>query len=213
MGNRAVITTPERKVGLYLHWHGGHDTVAPLLKYCELKGYRPPSADEYGWARLCQVIGNFFGGTLSVGIGAYATDEKGRPSDERMDPGDNGIYVIDGWKIVERVGYDYAEQAEHDFGQMLRAFDAHMPEHDRLGEYLDSVEIPTSELQIGDEVWFEEGDGSFASMPVAGFAKYSTGRCSGKQAPYVKRYDHDGDWTWNPNNFVHGETCRIRQRA
>lgn len=59
MGNRAVITTPERKVGIYLHWNGGRDTIEPLLKYCELQGYRPPSSDEYGLARICQVMGNF----------------------------------------------------------------------------------------------------------------------------------------------------------
>ena len=96
MGNCAVITTPERKVGLYLHWNGGRDTVEPLLRYCELQGYRAPSHDTYGWARLCQVAGNFFGGSTCVGIGPYTTDG-------RMDPGDNGIYVIDGWKIVERL--------------------------------------------------------------------------------------------------------------
>ena len=52
MGNRAVITTKERKIGLYLHWNGGRDTVEPLLKYCELQGYRSPSQDCYGW-RAC----------------------------------------------------------------------------------------------------------------------------------------------------------------
>ena len=31
MGNRAIITTRERKIGLYLHWNGGRDTVEPLL--------------------------------------------------------------------------------------------------------------------------------------------------------------------------------------
>ena len=72
MGNRAVITTPERKVGLYIHWNGGRDTVEPLLRYCELKGYRDPSKDDYGWARMCQVLGNFFGGTNCVGIGSYS---------------------------------------------------------------------------------------------------------------------------------------------
>lgn len=96
MGNRAVITTRERKVGLYLHWNGGRDSVEPLLRYCELQGYRPPSDDDYGWARLAQVVGNFFGGSTSVGIGAYTTDA-------HMDPGDNGIYVIEGWRIVERL--------------------------------------------------------------------------------------------------------------
>lgn len=45
MGNRAIITTPERELGLYLHWNGGRDTVDPLLKYCELKGYRSPKSD------------------------------------------------------------------------------------------------------------------------------------------------------------------------
>jgi len=145
MGNRAVITTPQRKVGLYVHWNGGRDTIEPLLRYCELKGYRDPAKDEYGWARMCQVLGNFFGGTNCVGIGPYTTDE-------RMDPGDNGIYVIDGWKIVDRAGlYEgFSEQREYDFDQMLRDFDRSMPEGERLGEFLDSVEVPVGELQIGD---------------------------------------------------------------
>lgn len=80
MGNRAIITTHERKIGLYPHWNGGRDTVEPLLRYCELQGYRPPSSDSYGCACICQVVGNFFGGTLSVGIGPYADDAG-------MDPG------------------------------------------------------------------------------------------------------------------------------
>lgn len=42
MGNRAVIITPDKNLALYLHWNGGRDTVEPLLKYCELQGYRPP---------------------------------------------------------------------------------------------------------------------------------------------------------------------------
>lgn len=49
-----AITTRERKVGVYLRWNGGRDTVEPLFRYCELQSYRPPSGDEYGWARLCQ---------------------------------------------------------------------------------------------------------------------------------------------------------------
>ena len=72
MGNRAVITTSEfmnlhediqfsNELGVYLHWNGGRDSVTAFLTYCKLKGYRPPETDCYGWARLCQVIGNFFG--------------------------------------------------------------------------------------------------------------------------------------------------------
>ena len=199
MGNRAVITTPERKVGLYVHWNGGRDTIEPLLEYCRLKGYRAPESDEYGWARLCQVLGNFFGGTTSVGIGAYSTDTF-------MDPGDNGIYIIEGWKIAERiVPYeDFTEQQEYDFDDMLRSFDECMPESERLGDFLDSVEVPVSELKLGDEVWMRNYDGAMIPFPVIGFN--DEGRA------YVERYDHDGDYSWNSNNYPQGDTCRIKPR-
>lgn len=149
MGNRAVITTKKREQAIYTQWNGGRDSIEPLLRYCELKGYRSPTADPaYGFARMAQVLGNFFGGTLCVGVMPYTTDE-------HMDPGDNGIYVIDGWKIVDRIdtsGYGIHEQQEYDFDEMLRAFDAAMPERERLGEFLDSVEVPTSSLELGDIV-------------------------------------------------------------
>ncbi len=162
MGNRAVITTPERKVGIYLHWNGGRDTIEPLLKYCELQGYRPPSSDEYGFARICQVMGNFFGGSTSLGVGAYTTDRQ-------MDPGDNGIYVIEGWHIADHLRTEYdsnwnpvgmrsfgpsEEEDWHKFDDMLRAFDASMPEKLRLGELLDSVEVPAGELPFSTEGYF-----------------------------------------------------------
>ncbi|MCH4184477.1 MAG: hypothetical protein LKF61_03230 [Eggerthellaceae bacterium] len=132
MGNRAVITTPERRIRLYLHWNGGRDTVEPLLRYYELKGYRPPSTDCYGWARLCQVIGNFFGGTLSVGIDAYERICKAGD--------DNGVYVI---------GF---------------------------------------------------GDGVVNGRNRTGI-------------PFVKLHDHDGDYSWNPNNYPAGDTVLIRPRG
>lgn len=31
--------------------------------------------------------------------------------------------------------------------------------------------------------------------------------------PYVAHYDHDGDFSWNCNNYVHGDMARIRPRA
>ncbi len=233
MGNRAVITTPERKVGLYLHWNGGRDTVEPLLKYCELQGYRAPSRDCYGWARLCQVMGNFFGGSTSLGIDAYTTDE-------RMDPGDNGIYVIDGWRIVEHLRTEYdeewnacgmrsfepsEEQDWHEFNQMLRSFDAAMPEELRLGDFLDSVEVPVGEVEVGDEVWMRTAGEKWQAFPVVGFGQPHFNRIAvtidtpdGKRdvtypdLPYVAMYDHEGDFSWNCNNYVHGDMARIKPR-
>lgn len=208
MGNRAVITTPKKKIGLYLHWNGGRDTVEPLLRYCELKGYRAPSSDTYGWARMCQVLGNFFGGSLCVGIGPYTTDKK-------MDPGDNGIYVIEGWRIVDRIdtyGYGIHEQKAYPFDEMLRAFDEAMPEGERLGDYLNAVEMPVSEIVPGDRIWMQEVDGSFNAYEVAG---YGTGAVNGVKRngiPFVRRYDHAGDYSWNPNNYPDGDFCRIVPR-
>lgn len=220
MGNRAVITTRERKIGVYLHWNGGRDTVGPLLKYCELQGYRPPSEDGYGWARMCQVMGNFFGGSLSLGIGEYTTDK-------RMDPGDNGIYVIDGWRIVDRIHTcgGSEEQLEYDFDEMLRAFDEAMPEGLRLGEFLDSVEVPASEVKLGDEVWLRTVGEKWEAFPVVGFGQPGSGRIAvdvdtpdGRRKitypdlPFVALYDHDGDFSWNSNNYVHGDAARIKPR-
>lgn len=235
MGNRAVITTPERKIGLYLHWNGGRDTIEPLLKYCELQRYRPPSSDEYGWARMCQVMGNFFGGSTSLGIGPYTTDR-------RMDPGDNGIYVIEGWKIADHLVSEYDEEwnfigmrsfgpseerKSHEFDSMLRSLDASMPEELRLGELLGSVEVPAGELEVGDEVWmFDSVRGKWESFPVVGFGQPRFNRIAvqvdmpdGKRdiaypdLPYVANYDHDGDFSWNCNNYVHGDTARIKPRS
>lgn len=203
MGNRAVITTKDHDLALYLHWNGGRDTAEPLLKYCELKGYRAPNTDCYGWARLAQVVGNFFGGSLSVGIDRF---------DHLGDQGDNGIYVIDGWKIVAREGlYDgIEEQVEYPFDEMLHALDEAMPEKERLGEFLDAEEVPVDELQVGDEVWMRNLDDGMKPFRVAGFGS-DDGRYLGR--PYVEWLDHDGDYSWNPNNYINGETAFVRKCA
>lgn len=126
MGNRAVITTRSKDIGVYLHWNGGRDSVEAFLKYCKLKGYRPPELDCYGWARLCQVIGNFFGGELSIGIDKYDKLDK--------DNGDNGVYVIENWNIVDRLFISWPEQHEYDLIGMLKSINNAQPENERLSE-------------------------------------------------------------------------------
>lgn len=129
MGNRAVITTKENfnndGVGVYLHWNGGLDSVQAFLTYCKLKGYREPTTDCYGWARLCQVIGNFFGGKLSIGID--------RCSCLDCDNYDNGTYIIDGWDIVDRKYFDGNEQDSYDLYEMLCDIDESQPVEEQIG--------------------------------------------------------------------------------
>ena len=126
MGNRAVITTKDKDIGVYLHWNGGRDSVEAFLRYCSLRQFRPPEEDGYGWARLCQVIGNYFGGGLSLGI----------DSPEKLDCNnrDNGVYLIKDWKIVGREFFEEPEQDEHDLLDMLKDINKKQPKKDRLSE-------------------------------------------------------------------------------
>ena len=122
MGNRAVITTPDMLCGVYLHWNGGRDSVEGFLTYCRLAGHRDPTEDgTYALARLVQVVGNFFGGSLSVGVGPYDTLD--------CDNGDNGVYVVgQDWRIVRRLFFKGVEQHEYTLWDMLRSIDEAQPE-------------------------------------------------------------------------------------
>ena len=107
MGDRAVISNNTKNLGVYLHWNGYREFVESVLAYCDLKQYRSPDTDdEYGWARLCQVIGNTLGGTLSLGVGRY----------EKMDTDnyDNGTYIIQGWDIKDRLYKHYSDNKRED---------------------------------------------------------------------------------------------------
>ena len=106
MGNRAVITTTnalrengsliKNEIGIYLHWHGSPEDVQRFLDIAKTKGVRKPEDDCYGWARLCQVIGEDIGGyELSIGIDRL----------ERLDCAnyDNGVYIFKDWTIVKQI--------------------------------------------------------------------------------------------------------------
>ena len=130
MGNRAVITTeigwncPAYHLGVYLHWNGGRDSVQAFLTYCKLKGYRTPESDCYGWARLCQVIGNYFGGGCSVGIDVVSA--------LYTDNWDNGVYIIKDWEIIGRQYMRSPEQNNYPLLDMLQKINEAQPEKERI---------------------------------------------------------------------------------
>jgi len=131
MGNRAVITTRNTEfengidpnaIGVYLHWNGGVDCVTAFLRYCKKQGFRSPEKDNYGWARLCQVIGNFFSPEgLSVGVDICS----------RLDcnNGDNGVYFIEDWEIVGKAFESEDEVNERVVDSMLEEIDASQPKN------------------------------------------------------------------------------------
>ena len=141
MGNRAVITTRDKKIGVYLHWNGGRDSVEAFLKYCELQGFRCPEDDIYGWARLCQIISNFFTDEpksgLSIGIGEYSRLD--------TDNYDNGTYIIENWKIVDRLFKNGPEQHCYNLKEMLKLIDTQQPEQMQLFKDIKAEDIELEE--------------------------------------------------------------------
>ena len=120
MGNRAVITTRKNfennGVGIYVHWCGSPESITAFLNVCKDRGYRSPDKDNYGWAYLAGVITNYFGDGLSCGVDILSNLD--------CDNYDNGVYIIENWKIVGReythdiddppLNYDRVRAAEFD---------------------------------------------------------------------------------------------------
>ena len=207
MGNRAIIQTKESSeyegIGVYLHWNGGYDSVSAFLKYCELKGYRAPDHDCYGWARLCQVVGNFFGGGLSLGIDNFSKD-----AGEWQD---NGTYIIEGWKIVDRKHYDYEEQNEHDLIDMLIEIDKAQPKEEQLGaDFILAEERPTNKLRVGDVVWIQDYRDEYEKHTIVGFGDGVVNGTDMSGVPYIEKYgDETSGYKWNCNNYIRTETVRV----
>lgn len=190
MGNRAVIISKKdmkngkispNQIGVYLHWNGGRDSVEAFLRYCELKGYRSPDTDCYGWARLCQVIGNFFGGTTSIGIDIAANLD--------CDNGDNGVYIIEDWNIVGRKYYfNNEEQNNYTLFDMLYEIDSAQPKAEQLGkQFWGAEDLPIEAIDIGDKVFIRNYDGTYSMEKVTSLANdFQSTPCyerNGKQIP------------------------------
>ena len=117
MGNRAVIAfvddngkQDKNSAGIYLHWNGGRDSVEGFLQAAKDYGLRSGS---YGVARLTQIIGNCFPGTLSVGVDMLNKLD--------CDNYDNGVYWVD--KEFNIVGREYNTRADFKEQQQYKLAD------------------------------------------------------------------------------------------
>ena len=207
MGNRAVITTKDNFVdngiGVYLHWNGGRDSVEAFLKYCELRGFRSPDRDHYGWARLVQVISNFFGPDgLSIGVDVVDHLD--------CDNWDNGVYFIEGWQIVGRKYFEGEEQHSYDLNEMLIAIDEAQPEHQQLGAYILAKEVPVTDLKVGDKIYYKNpwnGKLHIVEILALGDDRVVNGT-NVKGMPYADICG-GGLGKDNINNYIREETVRL----
>ena len=205
MGNRALIVPKGMEnIGVYLHWNGGLDSVTAFLKYCEMRDFRHfggENADGYGLARFIQVVGNYFGGGLSLGVQSISDD-----LEKEAEWLDNGIYIVDKWEIVQRIGYESGHEG-YDLTQMLIDIDKAQPKKEQLTEgYIRAEEVDPTDLEIGDEVYFYDYvEQRFTRTNVVGL-----GNCAGYALymPYVDMYpNHD---TINPNNFIREKVRKVK---
>lgn len=211
MGNRCLIVPKgNESIGVYLHWNGGVDSVTAFLKYCELKGYRNFNGDGYGIARLCQVIGNYFGGTLSIGIETITHEL----TEDFADNYDNGIYIVDGWEICQRISPSGHEG--YDLTEMLIDIDKSQPVEEQLGEdYIKAEEVDAMELKVGDVVLVTSCSEKIERHTVQGFADENNLPAWNRPllgSPYINMYD-DVDGEINPNNFLKGKVRRVKEKA
>ncbi len=208
MGNRAIITDKSGKIGVYLHWNGGRDSVEGFLEYCKRKGCRGFGSDSsYAMARLVQVVSNFFGGTTSVGITTYTEGCE-----------DNGVYVVEDWDIVgrhyrkynEETGeYEKAdfpeswEQREYPLDEMLEGIDEKQPEREKLGDMLKATLVPVSSLQLGDVVYVDTYKGP-QRFEIIGFGNDEV--VNGSNVLGIPMINNCcGGSRKNPNNYIHTE--------
>ncbi len=99
---------------IYLHWNGGRDSVEAFLDATRRLGVRKNDS-SYAMARLTQIIANYLGGTLSIGISSVG--------DWALDFLDNGVYWVDELEIYDRTDtYDgYQEQNSYDHEELVKA--------------------------------------------------------------------------------------------
>lgn len=86
MGNRAIVQLddPCTDHAIYLQWNGGPESINAFLSCMD--GVR---RDAFS-VRFAQLVGNYFGGTLSI----YSCKKVTKRTLKTMCPGDNGIYFV-----------------------------------------------------------------------------------------------------------------------
>jgi hypothetical protein len=170
MGNRAYIVFDIRYPGdktpakgsdampaVYLHWNGGPESVYAFIKYA--KDVCRKGDAEYIPARFVQIVCNYFGSNLSVGL--TATKREDIP--ELAKVGDNGVYVIEtnNMHVYARhleVYDNEAGEGEDKFS--LKALSRKEIEDEKIEAraHKNAVELPEALAEVNDAFFRKEWD-------------------------------------------------------
>lgn len=162
MGNRAIVKPVDANIGVYLHYYGEIEDVTAFLEYCRLHKYRDfggKNSDSYGLARFIQVVANYLGGSLSIGCSAC------KGTAEEADWLDNDIYLVDGWRITGGIKQETYPAVDPDI-LLEKLLEIDDKQTEKLGsDYIRASEIPTSQLKIGDEIYYYDPE-SVKTIPT-----------------------------------------------
>lgn len=129
MGNRAVITTEDKTIGVYFHWQGGYDSVYPLLQFCsDIRIPSPEKNPVLGFGAIANIMRVFNTHKTTFYIPSFVMDSLVDSVEinlfERLDCDnqDNGVYVIKNWKIIKRLFHKGPEQVGYDFDEMYKRY-------------------------------------------------------------------------------------------
>ena len=196
MGNTAIVKPSDSDIGVYLHWNGGPDSITAFLKYCELQDYRPfGGLHSEGIVRFCQVVTNYLGGSVCLSTGVKETEEY-------ADGLDNGIYVVEGWKVVKRIGHQSRREGYDLIDTLCEIDDAQPPQMRLTKGYIRAKEVNPTSLKVGDRVYYKKYDGEMTIKTVVGIGKKGQ-ICNGylvEGLPYMSIYGDNP--SQNINNYI-----------
>ena len=159
MGNRAVITEIGSAKGVYIHWNGGRDSVAPIAFVAHNFVKDMDGLEAFAFVAKC------------FGLCPVVKDV----SSLDCDNGDNGVYFIKGGEIVGRAFVPdcegWKEQSAYDFDEFVSQLNESLPKcyrNDRegLAKFLASNPLvdkwenrfniydEEKRLRVGDEVLY-----------------------------------------------------------
>lgn len=205
MGNTAIVKPLVGDIGVYLHWNGGSDSITAFLKYCELQGYKSfDNLHSEGIVHFCQVVTNYLGGSVCLITGVKETEEY-------ADGLDNGIYVVDGWQIVKRIGRQSRSEGYDLIDTLCEIDDAQPPQMRLTKGYIRAKEVIPTSLKIGDRVYFRKYDGEMTIETIVGLGKKGQ-RCNGylvEGLPYLNIYGDNP--SQNINNYIRNPVRKARR--
>lgn len=155
MGNRAVITKLGEQKGIYLHWNGGYSSVNPIVWFAYNFIKDKSELEAVAFVAKC------FGLTPTI-------DDVTKLDVNNMD---NGVYIINGGKIIGRAYQCGPEQMDYDFDEFVYSLNASMPANYRqsktyLLKYLASTKVSENyidytnstdfkqKVKIGSTIWY-----------------------------------------------------------